>query len=413
MLWFYECNIFVVSVVLLNLAEFGHVQVWALTVTQRDAEKLWSHKLCFLKVIFPTIWYMLKPACEVTTSQQPASSSFIIQGSFYASSSSPHPDFQAPCHLLCPVLKLEKAQEENAHRQSPMSSFPWLCVFLLVHSTETHGMGTRPWPWCLQLLLLCSLTEECLNLTPQVKCWVPTRGKKAEGKSFASVKSQTVRGRFLSCLAVDRWKGDGVSAWWRYLRHDHIAVQERRRLSYCFFFRVWSVHPSGCETTQPAGQQSPPCHPWHEEMLVNIWSMGVRRMGLNSFQRCPATGQGAMGTNSSRGSSIWTWGRTSLWGWWSTETGCPEWLWILCLWRYSRPSWTRSCAACCRWPCFGRRVGLDDPQRSLPTPNILWFCVILSVGSAWATTCPVLTTGQLDTTGMVTEVVPPDHREGS
>ena len=30
--------------------------------------------------------------------------------------------------------------------------------------------------------------------------------------------------------------------------------------------------------------------------------------------------------------------------------------------------------ACCRWPCFDREVGLDDPQRSLPTPNILWFC---------------------------------------
>jgi len=30
----------------------------------------------------------------------------------------------------------------------------------------------------------------------------------------------------------------------------------------------------------------------------------------------------------------------------------------LLLWRYSRPAWTRSCAACCRWPCFGRRVGL-------------------------------------------------------
>jgi len=28
-------------------------------------------------------------------------------------------------------------------------------------------------------------------------------------------------------------------------------------------------------------------------------------------------------------------------------------------------------AACCRWPCFGRGVGLDDPQRSLPTPTIL------------------------------------------
>jgi len=38
------------------------------------------------------------------------------------------------------------------------------------------------------------------------------------------------------------------------------------------------------------------------------------------------------------------------------------------------PAWTRSCAACCRRPCFSRGVGLDDPQRSLPTPNILWFC---------------------------------------
>jgi len=44
------------------------------------------------------------------------------------------------------------------------------------------------------------------------------------------------------------------------------------------------------------------------------------------------------------------------------------------LWRYSSPAWTRSCAPCCRWPCFGRRVGLGDPQRSLPTPTILWFC---------------------------------------
>jgi len=28
------------------------------------------------------------------------------------------------------------------------------------------------------------------------------------------------------------------------------------------------------------------------------------------------------------------------------------------LWRYSRPIWTRSCAACCRRPCFIRGVGL-------------------------------------------------------
>ena len=95
-------------------------------------------------------------------------------------------------------------------------------------------------------------------------------------------------------------------------------------------------------------------------------------MGPNSFQWCPATGQGATGTNWSTGHSVWTWGRTSsLWRWRSTGTGCPGRWWSLLLWRYSRPAWTRSCAACCRWPCFGGRVGLDDPQRSLPTPNTL------------------------------------------
>ena len=90
---------------------------------------------------------------------------------------------------------------------------------------------------------------------------------------------------------------------------------------------------------------------------------------------CPVTGQGAMGTNWGTGSSVWTWGGTSsVWGWRSTGTGCPGMFWSLLLWRYSRPAWTRSCAAYCRWPCFGGEVGLDDPQRSLPTPTILWFC---------------------------------------
>ena len=49
-------------------------------------------------------------------------------------------------------------------------------------------------------------------------------------------------------------------------------------------------------------------------------------------------------------------------------------LWVLLLWRYWKPPSTRSCATCSRWPCFSRGVGLDDPQTSLPTPNILWFC---------------------------------------
>jgi len=48
---------------------------------------------------------------------------------------------------------------------------------------------------------------------------------------------------------------------------------------------------------------------------------------------------------------------SSFWRWRSPGPGCPEGLWSL-LWRYSRPAWTRSCAAYCRWPCFGRGVGL-------------------------------------------------------
>ena len=77
--------------------------------------------------------------------------------------------------------------------------------------------------------------------------------------------------------------------------------------------------PALCQTSS-----SVPC-PLHGLKFINSIStpfylsvfgrergkMGVRRMGPNSFQWCPATGQGAMGTNWSRGSSSWTWGRTS------------------------------------------------------------------------------------------------------
>ena len=62
----------------------------------------------------------------------------------------------------------------------------------------------------------------------------------------------------------------------------------------------------------------------------------------------------------------------SLWVWWSPGTGCPGRLWSLLLWRYWRPAWTRSCAACSRWPCFVRGVGLDYPQRGPFQP--LTFC---------------------------------------
>ena len=55
----------------------------------------------------------------------------------------------------------------------------------------------------------------------------------------------------------------------------------------------------------------------------------------------------------------------------------------LCRHRFLRPSCTRSCAACCRWPCFGRGVGPDAPHRSLPILTILWFCETLCNGNTW------------------------------
>jgi len=52
-----------------------------------------------------------------------------------------------------------------------------------------------------------------------------------------------------------------------------------------------------------------------------------------------------------------------------TGTDCPGKLWILLLWRYSRPARMPICIACCREPC--RVVGLNDLWRSLPAPTIL------------------------------------------
>ena len=64
----------------------------------------------------------------------------------------------------------------------------------------------------------------------------------------------------------------------------------------------------------------------------NIWSVGVKGTWPISFQWSVGTRQGEMAIN-------WSIGTSSQWGWWSTGTGCPGRLWILLLWRYSRPIW--------------------------------------------------------------------------
>ena len=145
----------------------------------------------------------------------------------------------------------------------------------------------------------------------------------------------------------------------------------------------WSISPTR------KGWGSWACLRWRSEgwegtleMLINLFRVGVKRMGPDSFQWCPATGQGAMGTNWSRGSSSWRQGRTSsLWEGWSPGPGCPEGLWSLLLWRYSNPPGRGPVQPAVGDPAL--TGGLDyliprGPFQPLTFSDsmILWFCEI-------------------------------------
>ena len=56
------------------------------------------------------------------------------------------------------------------------------------------------------------------------------------------------------------------------------------------------------------------CSAWRREgwggilsTLMNVWRFGAKWTGPGSFQWCPVTGQGAVGTNWNTGNSIWAW----------------------------------------------------------------------------------------------------------
>ena len=108
--------------------------------------------------------------------------------------------------------------------------------------------------------------------------------------------------------------------------------------------------------------------------------MGIKWVGPASFWWCSAS-QGAMGTNRNTRTSFWIWERTSLlWGCQSTGTGCPEMLWSLHLWRYSKPVWTLSCAIC------SRELLHQEEFESLEVPSDSYDSVILhNLHSAVAT----------------------------
>jgi len=117
-------------------------------------------------------------------------------------------------------------------------------------------------------------------------------------------------------------------------------------------------------------------------MFINIRRVGVRRMGPDSFQWCPVTGQGGQ-----RGWSraLFSGAQCQDLGQWAPpetqevpserqetffysegDTGCPGRLWSLRPWRYSEALWAWSWAAGSGWPCLGGEVGPDELQRFLP-----------------------------------------------
>jgi len=126
---------------------------------------------------------------------------------------------------------------------------------------------------------------------------------------------------------------------------------------------------------------------------INTCCGGVRKTETDSSQWCPVTGLEAMSRDqNTRTSTKQRKNIFLLWRWVRIGTGCPQRLWSLHPCRYSKPSWTQSWAAGCRWPCLRMGVGLDDLQRSLPASMILFNAVALAVivmqnFSEWAGKC--------------------------
>ena len=84
-------------------------------------------------------------------------------------------------------------------------------------------------------------------------------------------------------------------------------------------------------------------------------SVGDKGTWPNSFQWSLGTEQVETAKSWSVESSAPICGiSSSLWGLWNVWTGCSGRLWILLLWRYSRPTWMPTCATCCREPALQR-----------------------------------------------------------
>lgn len=155
-----ECSIFVVLLLLLNLIETGHIQVWALTVTQMAAERLWSHKLCFLQIIFPTLVHTEARAWSCHLTAAAAVSQLQLHGSVFAL----YQLLFLPSWLSSSLPFFPEAGKSTGRKWPAPAVDAQLSLALQgLSGSFTRGVGTQPQPWHLQLLLLFRLTEKHFN----------------------------------------------------------------------------------------------------------------------------------------------------------------------------------------------------------------------------------------------------------
>jgi len=127
---------------------------------------------------------------------------------------------------------------------------------------------------------------------------------------------------------------------------------------------------------------------WKEilSVLLNIWRARIKWMGPGCFQLCPVTK--GKGQKLKLGSSIWTWGKTSLLE--GDRVGCLERLWSLLFWRYWKPASMLSCVIYCREPALAggwTRWSSDIPSNPYDSVANRYVLIILFIYPKYSNKC--------------------------
>ena len=110
------------------------------------------------------------------------------------------------------------------------------------------------------------------------------------------------------------------------------------------------------------------------ERPFSTWRGTTGKNGMDSLAGSVVTEQGEMASKLKEGRFRLGIGKSLLqWGWWGTLTGCPEWWWMPGDFQSEAGPGSEQPDVAVDVPVHCRGVGLDDLQKSLPTPRILWF----------------------------------------